>query len=419
MAPFSSFARAARTRTARTAAVAMAAAAIGAGTVLAVDGGNDGSAPAGAAATTAASTTTAGTATSVALTAAQTDFSDIYAARSAGIVSILASSSSSTSSGSGSPFDQQAPQGGSSTAQGSGVVVDADGYILTNEHVVSGADAVRVTFTSGTTVDAEVVGTDPSTDLALLKVDAGSEELTVVPLGSSSDLEVGEAVLAIGNPFGYMSSASAGIVSGLGRSITSPNGFSVPDAIQTDAAVNHGNSGGALLNAAGELVGVPTQIADSGVDGNVGVAFAVPSDTAARVIESLRSGGSVEHAWLGVSTATVGQELRGVDGIGADSGALITGLAQGGPAQEAGLSYGDTVAQSMAGEVCTGGDVITAVDGDAVATASELQEAVDAKAPGTSVTLTVVNAAGQERSVDVTLSTRPESAPQTSTGCAG
>lgn len=413
MPPLSSLARAARTRTARTAAVAMAAAAIGAGAVIAVDGGADEPVT-----STAAAAATAAPSTSVSLTAGQTDFSDIYASRSAGIVSILAASGGGQGD-SASPFSPESPQGGGGTAQGSGVVIDADGHILTNEHVVSGATTLRVTLASGTTLDAEIVGTDPSTDLALIKVDVPDEGLTVVPIGSSSDLEVGEPVLAIGNPFGYMGSATAGIVSGLGRSITSPNGFSVPDAIQTDAAVNHGNSGGALLNAAGELVGVPTQIADSGVDANVGVAFAVPSDTAARVIESLRSDGSVDHAWLGVSTATVGQELSGVEGIGADSGALITGVAQGGPAQRAGLSYGDTLAQSIAGPVCTGGDVVTELDGDAVTSASDLQEAVDAKAPGSTVTLTVVNASGERRSVEVQLSSRPESAPQTATGCDG
>ncbi len=413
MAPSSPLVRAVRTRTARTAAVALVAAAIGAGAVISVDGGGDGSA---AAVASSPAAVTAPARTSVALTAAQTDFSDIYAERSGGVVSIHASTGGGTP-GTDSPYSPQ-PHGGG-TAQGSGVVIDKAGYILTNEHVVSGASALRVTFTSGDSVDAQVVGTDPSTDLALIKVDVPAADLVVVPLGRSSDLVVGEPVLAVGSPFGYMGSATAGIVSGLGRSITSPNGFSVPDAIQTDAAVNHGNSGGALLNAAGELVGVPTQIADSGVDANVGVAFAVPSDTAARVIEQIRSDGAVDHAWLGVSSASVDETLRGVDGVGAGSGALVTGVAEGGPAARAGLAFGDRLVESMAGPVCTGGDVITALDGTQVADASALQRLVDAREPGDEVSLTVTGADGGERTVTVTLGERPETAPRTTVGCQG
>lgn len=416
MARFTPLARAARTRTARTAAVALAAAAIGAGAVVAVDAVDGGT---GGPVTTTVSATTAPAParTSVAYSGTQMDFSGIYAQRSAGVVSILAAASGTGGTPS-SPFAPE-PRGGRATAQGSGVVIDADGHILTNEHVVSGADSLRVTFSSGRSVEAAVVGTDPSTDLALLKVDVPSSELTVVPIGRSSELQVGEPVLAIGNPFGYMGSATAGIVSALGRSITSPNGFSVPDAIQTDAAVNHGNSGGALLNTRGELIGIPTQIADSGVNANVGVAFAVPSDTASRVIGELRSGGQVEHAWLGVSSASVDEKLRGVEGIGAERGALITGVAENGPAARAGLAYGDTPADSLAGPVCTGGDVVVAVDGEEVADAAALQRLIDAHRPGDTVRLTVVDARGKERTVEVTLAERPATAPETLTGCAG
>jgi len=303
------------------------------------------------------------------------------------------------------------------TSQGSGVVVDAEGHIVTNEHVVSGATNVRVTFESGTTLDAEVVGTDPSTDLALIRVDAPEDALNPVPLGDSAGLRVGEPVLAIGNPFGYAGSASVGIVSGLGRSITSPNGFSVPDAIQTDAAVNRGNSGGALLNADGELIGVPAQIADSGVAANVGVAFAIPSDTAARVIAELKEDGTVEHPWLGVTVASVDETLRGVDGIGAERGALVTGVAAGGPAERAGLRIGDRLEGSVAGPVCVGGDVITALGGADVTDAASLQRAVEAQRPGEEVEVVVVDAGGDERTVAVTLAERPEAPPRTTTGC--
>ncbi|HMM49323.1 MAG TPA: trypsin-like peptidase domain-containing protein [Miltoncostaeaceae bacterium] len=401
-----------RARGLRVGALALAAAVIGAGGALAYDqvSGND---PTPIVTTVAAAQQT----TPASLTSEAHDFSDVYAARANGVVSILAASGpQETDPTAPYPDEQRAPQG---AAQGSGVVIDTEGHILTNEHVVSGATRVRVTFASGSTVDAQVVGTDPSTDLALIRVDVPAGSLSPVPLGDSSAVKIGEPVLAIGNPFGYTGSASAGIVSGLGRSIQSPNGFSVPDAIQTDAAVNHGNSGGALLNEAGELIGVPAQIADSGVNANVGVAFAIPSNTAKRVIAGLERGGSVAHAWLGVSTASVDQTLRGVDGISTDSGALVTGLAQNGPAAAAGLRLGERTASSMAGPVCTGGDIITAVDDQQVRDASGLQALIEAREPGANISLTVVGADGQTRTVPVTLAERPDSAPQTTMGCGG
>lgn len=420
MSAFRTFANAARSRTSRTAAVVLVAAAGGAGAVMAVDGATSGGDAPPVPATPPAATAAASS--RVALTARQTDFSDIYAERSAGVVSILASSSGGAPDGGGqdgSPFapEQQQPQSPRSAAQGSGVVVDSNGHILTNEHVVSGADGVTITFSSGATATAKVVGTDPSTDLALLKVDVPADQLTVVPLGDSDRIGIGDPVLAIGSPFGYQGTATAGIVSGLGRSITSPNGFSVPDAIQTDAAINHGNSGGALLNDQGELVGIPAQIADSGVNANVGVAFAIPVNTAKRVIASLESSGTVDHAWLGVSAATVNSTLKGLDGVGADSGALVTGVTQGGPAAAAGLAFGDVLANSVAGPVCTGGDVITAVDGTEIHTTEDLQAAVNAHQPGETVEFTVVNAEGTARTVSVTLATQPTTAPQTAVGC--
>jgi S1-C subfamily serine protease len=298
-------------------------------------------------------------------------------------------------------------------------VVDHEGHVITNEHVVSGASRVRVELASGRTADATVVGTDPSTDLALLGIDVPASELEPVPLGDSSSLAVGDPVLAIGDPFGYEGSASSGIVSGLGRTIEAPNGFSITGAVQTDAAVNHGNSGGALLNAAGELVGIPAQIADSGVDGNVGVAFAVPVDTAKAVIAQLGEGGTVEHAWLGVATATVDADLAEAAGLGTARGALVTGVVAGGPADDAGLTAGGEAVQTDAGPVCAGGDVVTAVGDAPVRDASDLQEAVDARRPGARVTLRVTGADGASRQVAVTLGERPGSAGEAGSGCAG
>jgi S1-C subfamily serine protease len=399
--------RTTRERAARLGAIALVAAAVGAGGVLAYDTVSGDEAPVTATPAAAPSTTTP-----AALSATATDFSEVYAVRANGVVSILAGAGSDAPT---SPYSPS-PRGAS---RGSGVVVDTEGHILTNEHVVSGATTVRVTFASGSTLDARVVGTDPSTDLALVRVEAPPGSLSPVPIGDSASLRIGDPVLAVGDPFGYAGSATAGIVSGLGRSIRSPNGFSVPDAIQTDAAVNRGNSGGALLNDRGELIGVPAQIADSGVDANVGVAFAIPSNTAKRVIAEIGEDGTVDHAWLGVSSASVDETLRGVEGVGADRGALITGVARGGPAAKAGLNYGNRLVGSVAGPVCTGGDIITAVDGTAVADAAGLQRLVDAREPGAEVTLTVVDANGGERKVTVTLAERPDTAPQTAVGCGG
>ncbi len=358
-------------RVARTAAVALTAAAVGGGVVAAVDAAT---APAATAPAAVVETTPASTTATPLGSATEVDFSAVYARRRSGVVSI-------TTTG---------PQPGSA----SGVVVDDEGHVLTNEHVVSGATGVTVELADGRTATARVLGTDPSTDLALLKIDVPAAELEPIPLGDSSQLAVGDPVLAVGDPFGYQGSASAGIVSGLGRTIEAPNGFSISGAIQTDAAVNHGNSGGALLNAAGELVGIPAQIADSGVDGDVGVAFAVPVDTAKEVISTLSEGGQVEHAWLGVSTQDAAS----------NGGAEVDGLAAGGPAATAGLGCGD---------------VITAVGDTEVGDSSDLQRAVDAAKPGAEIVLRVRGAGGSERSVAVTLGQRPASAQSTAACASG
>ena len=398
-----------RARIAGTAAVALVAALVGGGVVAALDGG-DADAPGTSArtATTAAGDGPTATTAAEAVPATAVDFSAVYARRRAGVVSITATVPASS---------PNAPGDGTSTAAGSGVIIDDEGGVLTNEHVVDGATSVRVELSSGRTVPATVVGTDKLTDIALLDIDVDASDLDPVPLGRSSDLAIGEPVLAIGDPFGFQGSASAGIVSGLGRSIEAPNGFTITGAVQTDAAVNHGNSGGALLDADGALIGIPAQIADSGVNANVGVAFAVPVDTAARIADELRADGSVEHAWLGVSTATVGGALAGVDGVGADTGALITGVVAGGPAEKAGIAGGARLAAADGQPVCVGGPVVTAVDGDPVTDASDLQEAIDAAAPGAAVTLRLVAPDGSESSVRVTLGTRPSTSGTGAADC--
>ena len=197
------------------------------------------------------------------------------------------------------PFGQ-----GGTQAEGSGFVLDADGHIVTNAHVVEGASTITVRFSNGDEAEATLVGTDPSSDIAVLKVDPGATTLHPLELGTSKDLVVGQGVVAIGSPFGLQGSVTTGIVSALDRSIQAPNGYTIGGAIQTDAAINHGNSGGPLLDSSGKVVGVNAQIAsDSG--GNDGVGFAIPSDTVSSVAQQLIAGQSVEHAYLGVSVTTL------------------------------------------------------------------------------------------------------------------
>jgi putative serine protease PepD len=266
------------------------------------------------------------------------------------------------------------------SATGSGFVIDKQGHIVTNEHVVEGATKVTVQFADQSEVQATIVGTDPSTDIAVLKVDRPASRLTPLSFASAGSLEVGDPVVAIGSPFGLDGTLTTGVVSGLGRKIEAPNGFTIENAVQTDAALNHGNSGGPLLDLQGRVVGVAAQIrSDSG--GNVGIGYAVPGDTAQRVARELISDGSVEHAYLGVSLP--------------DSGAAtIEQVVNGSPADSAGLQAGDEV---------------TAVDGTTIDSGDALREAIDAKKPGDKITLTIKRN-GNERTVQVTLGQRPATA---------
>ncbi len=269
---------------------------------------------------------------------------------------------------------------GTGQAQGSGFVIDTDGHVVTNAHVVDGADSARVRFANGATYDATVVGVDPSTDLAVLKVDAPASALHPLELADSSQVAVGDVVVAIGSPFGLENSVTAGIVSALGRSMNAPNGYTINGSIQTDAAINHGNSGGPLLDLSGRVIGVNAQI-ESESGGNDGVGFAIPSNTVKSIVAQIVEDGSVQHAYLGVgvseSTGTPGATLNEVR---ADS-----------PAAGAGLQVGD---------------VITAVDGQAVTTPAELQTAIDSNKPGDDV-IVDYQRNGDQRTVTVTLGTRP------------
>jgi S1-C subfamily serine protease len=303
-----------------------------------------------------------------------------------------------TSSGqSGFPGSEQ------QRAQGSGFVYDDEGHIVTNQHVVDGAESISVLFANGESYDAELVGSDASTDLAVIRVDAPADVLEPLALGDSSALEVGQTVVAIGSPFGLEGSVTAGVLSALNRQIESLNGFTINDSIQTDAAINHGNSGGPLLDLDGDVIGVNAQIrSDSG--GNEGVGFAIPSNTVDSVVAQLLEDGRVEHAYLGIGLTEIPASAAGELGIPA--GVAVTEVRDGTPAARAGLQAA-TSSESAAGqEYPTGGDVITAVDGESVATSADLQTAIAAKAPGDKVTLTVERNS-ETRSVQVELASRP------------
>lgn len=315
----------------------------------------------------------------------------------------------------------QTRSGSSQDAVGSGTgfVIDRQGHILTSQHVIDGASKLHVSFFDGTKVDATVVAADALLDLAVLKVSVPPATLRPLVLGGAEQLQVGDPVLAVGNPFGYERSVSTGIVSALHRQMTAPNGFTISNSIQTDTAVNHGNSGGPLLDAAGHVVGVNAQIADSGVNANVGVAFAVALDAPARaVVAQLVAGRPVAHPWLGVSLDDIDAILATSGAVKATTGALVTGIVAGGPAQAAGLRGGSQAAAIDGASYCLGGDIVTSVAGRPVLDAAALQIAISALRPGSTVRLGVVRAGGARATIVLRLGTQPTSADAaTTTGC--
>ncbi len=330
----------------------------------------------------------------------------IYSEDSPGVVFITAEQKAEPTPF--NPFGQS--QGG--TATGSGFVIDNDGHILTNNHVVAGSDnvTVRVGGEDGQTFDAKVVGTDPSTDVAVLEVDSGSDQLQPLELGSSSGVQVGDPVVAIGNPFGLDRTATAGIVSAVQRQISAPNGFTIENAIQTDAPINPGNSGGPLLDAEGKVIGINSQIESGGQsEGNVGIGFAVPIDTAQEIAQQLIANGSVEHAFMGISGGDLTPDIADVLNLDANSGALVQSVVPGSPADKAGIQAGDATVTVAGQRIRAGGDVITAVDGNPVSGMDDVIAAVDAKHPGDSLQLTLLRG-GDERTVSVELTDRPAQA---------
>ncbi len=332
---------------------------------------------------------------------------EIYTRNAPGVAFIEAEREASQE-GSLDPFGT--PQEGGGTATGSGFVIDAEGRAITNAHVVEGATSVSVTLgAEGESYDAEVLGTDPSTDVAVIDVDAPDDALHPLELADSADVAVGDPAVAIGNPFGLDQTATAGIVSAVQREIDSPNGFTITDAIQTDAPINPGNSGGPLIDTDGRVIGINSQIESAGGSGNVGIGFAVPINTAGEIAQQLIADGEVEHAFLGVSGADLTTEIADVLNIDAEGGALVQSVVPGSPADDAGLESGDTEVTVAGQPFRAGGDLIIEADGEPVAEMADVIAAVDAKQPGDEIELTVLRA-GDQRMVSVELGERPSQA---------
>ncbi len=323
---------------------------------------------------------------------------DIYQRDAQGVAFISSQIVQQTQSVFGLPQQQQ------STATGSGFLVDNDGHILTNAHVVQGAKRVDVQLGDGDTQQAQIVGTDPSTDIALLKVD-NTEGANPLPLADSSKVQVGDPVVAIGNPFGLDRTVTTGIVSALQRQIQAPNGFSISDVIQTDAAINPGNSGGPLIDGAGQVIGINSQI-ESQSGGNEGVGFAVPIKTAADVVSQLENGGEVQRAYLGLSGGDITPSIAQALNLPVQQGVLIEQVLKGGPADDAGIK-GATGQATIGGQtVPIGGDIITKAEGKPISGMQEVISAVNEHKPGDDLTLTVWRD-GQQRDVTVKLGDRP------------
>jgi S1-C subfamily serine protease len=332
---------------------------------------------------------------------------DIYKRAAPGVVFIRAQVVEQSQS----PFDFGFPQEQRGEATGSGFVIDRDGTILTNAHVVSGATKVTVQFADKHVVDARIVGRDESTDLAVLRVSAKPSELRPLTLGTSRTIQVGDPTIAIGNPFGLERTLTTGVVSATKRTIQAPNGFEIDGVIQTDAAINPGNSGGPLLDATGRVIGINSQIATgSSGGGNVGIGFAIPVDTAKRLVPELEKTGKVDRGFLGIeSPLTIDSSLSDLN-LPVDEGVLVQTVTPGSPADKAGIKGGDIVARVDGNEVRLGGDIITAVDGRKVRTGDDLLNRIAGKKQGDKVKIDLLHD-GRKRTVEVALAARPTQTP--------
>ena len=331
----------------------------------------------------------------------------IYERAASGVVRVNATNNSTSFTPRDIPSDQSPPP--QSSALGSGFVLDKAGHIVTNYHVVEGANEVTVSFSNRDTVKAEIVGTDPSTDLAVLRVDTSASALTPLPLGDSDAVRVGDPVVAIGNPFGLDRTVTSGIVSALQRLITAPNRFTIDHVIQTDAPINHGNSGGPLLSSRGQVIGVNTQIETGDTaTGNVGIGFSVPSNTVKDVVAQILRTGRVDHAYLGISGQAVTSDVADKYNLAVQKGVIVESVTQDSGADSAGLKGGKTQVVVAGETFVLGGDIIVSFGGVKISSIEQLRDAVAAHKPGDKVKVVIYRDASKT-SVTVTLGRQPAS----------
>jgi S1-C subfamily serine protease len=332
----------------------------------------------------------------------------VYRRDSPGVVQITATSVSQSQPqvdpfGNVLPVTPQAEQ-----SLGSGFVIDKAGHIVTNYHVIQGAQKVQVSFSGQDELRATVVGKDPSTDIAVLKIDAHARALTPLTLGDSDAVTVGDSVYAIGNPFGFTRTLTTGVVSAVQRQIEAPNSLPIDHAIQTDAAINHGNSGGPLIDAGGRVIGVTSQIStgSTGGQGNVGIGFAIPINTVRTVASQIITSGKVEHAFLGLNALPVTKKLAQLFHLPTSQGLLVQDVQSGSGADKAGLVAGTTSVVVDGESYQVGGDIIVAIDGEKLTQYEQLRDAIARGKPGDKVHLEIFHN-GKKKSVTATLGVRP------------
>ena len=328
----------------------------------------------------------------------------IYRRDAPGVVQITATS---VTPGQTDPFNVFPSTPQSQQSLGSGFVIDRAGHIVTNYHVIQGAQKIQVSFSGQDEINATVVGKDPSTDTAVLKIDTHARALTPLALGNSDAVTVGDAVYAIGNPFGFTRTLTTGVVSAVQRQIEAPNSLKIDHAIQTDAAINHGNSGGPLIDAAGRVIGVTSQISTgtTGQQGNLGIGFAVPVNTVRQVAAQIISTGKAEHAFLGVTTAAITPQLARLFNLPVTQGLLVTNVDQGSNAAKAGILAGTTSVIVQGESYVIGGDIIVSIDHQALSTFNALRDAIAQRKPGDKVELGLYRH-GSKKSVTVKLGNR-------------
>jgi S1-C subfamily serine protease len=335
---------------------------------------------------------------------------DIYVRDAPGVAFVTSTVVEHGESSPFNPFGETQRQG---VATGSGIVIDRNGTILTNYHVIENAVKVMVSFQKGQEVEAKVVGKDPSHDLAILRIKTSGLHLHPLKLGNSSAVQVGDPVLAIGNPFDLERTLTTGVISALQRKITAPNGFEISNVLQTDAPINPGNSGGPLLNAAGEVIGINSQIETGGAgNGSVGIGFAVPINLAKSELAQLEKGGTVRGAYLGVYTLTINSTLSALN-LPVKSGVLVQSVQPGSAAAKAGIKGGSATTEG--GQVVVGGDIIVSVDGKKIDGSESLASAVEAKHPGDKIAIGLLRPTGsgswEKKTVTATLGSRPNRVP--------